>query len=390
MPWNSTTKIMTAPLNINAGGDIQNASGVSSGDLGYCLVNGNWNKWAKYKPVKSSAVGALTENDLVGLNYGLTIDVCGPNGNISSYISAFGSQWAYDKPNGSTGEVYRAFDLTNPSGRTATGYNGNAASFINANDQTLPSSYLTGNGGTGVTFRIGLTPAAQLPAGSVLLTDLHIGGLTEDVTLSAMYLGLVFVTGSTCLIVTSSNPMSANAYGSEITIAESNGSLTGITTGTTYAVYPVLSHQQHATLTAFAQTDRVLALPVSPFSFKASQVSTAQNLSIPRKTAYINERARLCVSFTVGMSATGGASTTISDAYYTLYSASSSGDTSGSQITSGAVGTLTTSTTQTVTLTLLTTNPGWVRIYVNRSGDPTVNAEAWVRVSDAEIPVPVD
>ena len=388
MPWNDTTKIMTAPLNINARGDIQYATDMlGHGDLGDCIVNGTINKWAKWKPERSSKITPLTLADRSENLFGLNVTPCGPNGIIANWVANYGAEWTYLAPRDNGSDKFRFFDFLNATDISANGYNANCVTFLNENDQTLPSTYLVGNGGTGITFRVGLTPSAQLPSQNITLADLMAG----DAAYSSFYGGLVFVYSNTYRLVTSSSPISSDAYGYEVTIAEIGGVLDGITTGRTYTVYPCLSELPHPGWANFANTDRIVSLPISQFSFQAKQVSTAQNMFISRENSYITDRPSVYIEFKVSMSATGGASTTISDAVYTLYSASSSGDTSGSRIASGSVGTLTTTTPQTVTRNLNITTPSWIRIYVERSGSASVNTEAWVKVRDGDTPpVPVD
>ena len=62
MPWDSTTQIMTCPLNID---DIVGAAGYSHGDLGTIITNGpSINKWAKYKPVVLATWGHMNQLDM--------------------------------------------------------------------------------------------------------------------------------------------------------------------------------------------------------------------------------------------------------------------------------------------------------------------------------------
>ena len=394
MPWNGTTKIMTAPLNLNNNGDIQQASGVNSRHLDQCFINGDWNKWAKYKPVKSSKISPLTEADLQALNYGLTISVCGRNGNISQYLNSYSSQWGYDKPDGSAGEIYRFYDLLKPGAITSTGYRGDANSFIDPLNCTFPSSYLLNRGNSGVTFALGLNyPPNNLKEGSINVTDLHIGGDTEDLTLSGMYFGLVFVYNNTYRLITDTYPVSAYprsgvASYPQITIAESNGALPGITTDVTYNVYPVFSALAHSSLTTFESTDRVIALPVSPFSFKARTAQATQRMVIMGLRSYL-DRARPVVVLRA-MFASSVSGETISDGYYEIRSASGSGETGGTLWRSGLInntGSMVSGTTYTVdTGRLNQSNQGWVYAKIYRGTAPTVYDEAWAKISDSDIP----
>ena len=227
MPWDNTTKIMTAPLNINSDGDIQQASGVSSGELGYCFVHGKWNKNAKYKPVKSSKISPMTEADLKALNYGLVIPKYTDMDSLMAGITA-GEGWAYDQPDGSTGEVYRKYDLTNPSDGLATGYRGNANCFLETVD--LPSIYTQGGGGLegGIPVAANINTGTNLIAGSVAISDLtDING--DNISLGDMYLGVLLVKGTSCYYLTSSSTLGSQTHVLDLTIPSSDAD--GLATG---------------------------------------------------------------------------------------------------------------------------------------------------------------
>ena len=338
-------------------------------------------KWAAFKSCRHSKKEDLTTTDREDVYYGLDITPCGPNGSLDSFISRFSGEWGHLKPRGlaTYNEHFRINDFD--------GYENEPGCMFNFNDMTFPSEYILSTGGTGhVTFRLGLNPAAQLPTGSLLLTHLKVGGSDGPAYFSAMYFGLLFIYGSQRRLITSSFPMSAYAYGSEIEIAESGGALTGLTTGVTYTVYPVLSYASHTSLTNFANTDIIVSVPVSPFSFKVRPASAAQNVAVksdPAPSAYFDFRARMHIDFWIGMS---GNPSSMSSVTYVIYSASSVGDTSGTQLATG-----------TITNQLSTTNPvhvertlagvtysDWIRIYVYNTNESSVNGEAYVGVSQEE------
>lgn len=220
MPWDETNQIMTAPLNINTGGDIQQASGVDSGYLSYCFVHGNWNKNAKYKPVKSSKITSMTEAELKALNYGLVIPKYTDMDSLMSGIAA-GTGWVYDQPSGSSGEWYRIFDLTNPSDRTAIGYRGNANSFLSSVD--LPSIYTQGGGGLegGITVAANINTGTNLIPGSVAISDLtDING--DNISLGDMYLGVLLAKGTSYYYLTSSSTLGSQTHVLDMTIPSSD------------------------------------------------------------------------------------------------------------------------------------------------------------------------
>lgn len=392
MSWNPTTKIMTAPLNLNNNGDIQQASGVNSGDLGKCFRDGIWNMWAKYKPVKSSKITPLTETELKALNYGLTIGVCGPNGSISAYLADYASQWSYTTPIGGNSERFRFFDLLKPGAITSTGYRGDANSFISMNDCNFPSSYLLNRGDSGVSFVLGLNYSTNLKEGSISLADLHIGGDTEDTPLSGMYFGLVFVYNGVYRLITDTYTVSAYPRSGvsfpQVTIAESGGSLSGITSDVTYTVFPILSASPHGAFATFQPTDRVIALPLSPFSFKARTAQATQRMVIMGLRSYL-DRARPVVVLRA-MFASSVSGETITDGSYEIRSASASGETGGTLWRSGFIngtGSMVSGTTYTVdTGRLNQSNQGWVYAKIYRGNSTSVYDEAWAEITDSDIP----
>lgn len=391
MPWDSQTKIMTGPVNsVEPDGDLQQASGLESGDVGYCVYNGGWNKWAKYKPVRLDKIGRLMEAELKAINYGLTIGVCGPSGNITSFISGFSSQWSYDKP--VAPDRFRALDLLNPGGDSLTGYRGDANSFIDENNCNLPSSYQLNREDSGVTFILGLNyPPTNLKEGSVNLSDLRAG----EHDLSAMYFGLVFVYNNTHKIVTDSHtiseyPRSGASY-PQITIPESGGSLVGIDDDTFYTVYPVLSASAHTGLTTFSSTDIIVALPKSEWSFKAKSAQASQNMEIRSADSYLVTRGRVMVRFSARL-ASSVSGESIVDGRYEIRSASASGATGGALWKSGDIngnGSMVSGTWYTVSAgPLIVSNQRWAYVKVYRGNEPTLYDEAWTRIRESEEPDP--
>lgn len=396
MSWDDTTKIMTAPIewNSDGDGDLQVAAGVESSDLKTCIVNGSWNKWAKWKPVKDSKIAPLTAEEMKAKNYGLTITPCGPNGDVSTFVSNFSSRWAYNKPDGSTGEMYRVFDLTNPSNpSSSTGYRGNANCFIDLNNCIFPSSYYLNQGGTGVTFQLGVNTGNNIKEGSITPADLRFGDSSTGTAFSAMYFGLLFKTGTTYKLITAPYAMSGypreGASYPEITLEESSSTHTlPVESNTTYSVYPVLSVSSHTSLTTFANTDVIIALPVSAFTFKASEPAATQTMSVQILQAYLNHSARPTIKFKARYDKTGSAAETISDGTYEIHNAASDGDTTGTLWGSGSINgtsSMTYATWYTVgPSTFNVSNSGWVYVKVYRGNASSVYDEAWAMISETE------
>jgi hypothetical protein len=383
--------------------DIQQALSVGNrNDIGGLITEGaaqeKINIWAKDKPERNAKLGLLTLADRQDNYFGLDITPEGPNGSISTFLSRYADEWKYLVPRGksvngtpATDEWFRFRDFE--------GYNRNANCFLNSNDQILPSQYLVQAGGSGVLFRVGINTGNSLHTNSIGVgtsaspDGLMLGG-SEGTAFGALYFGLVFVknSDSTTKMITASSVFNNDGYGSEITIPQNQegDALVGIETSVQYTVYAILSAVAHSTMSNFTNQDRVVSLPISPFSFMASPLSTQQNIAIIYKSA-VFENARLSVSFTLSMSAQGGAPTTISTTKYTIRAASSSSDTTGSQLATGSVLDLSTTQNKSVSWSGRVTQPLWVYIYAYNEATPTVNTQVWVKVREGgDIPVPVE
>lgn len=373
--------------------DMQDAIGVSGyGDMGgivlYATARDMVNVWAKYKPVRSNKLGVLTEAERKDVLYGLYIPVCANNGVLDDFLAAYPQGYSYLWPRGiknttynptAVNEWFRFLDFN--------GYNRNANCFVNSNDLLLPSSYIVGAGGVGLHFQLGINRGASLNTGAIDIDDLEYG----TGTFGDLYFGLLFISGNTRKIITSGNNLrtDVSTYGhGDAFLAESNGSLDGIVTNTEYDVYPVLSRTAHTSTASWSNNDEVVALPISPFTFEAEPLQTAQNVAILSAGASMNNGVIL-VSFVIGMSATGGAPTSMT-ASCQVFTASSSDDTTGTQIGQTQNVQLTTSQNQNVQVTRRMTKPEWVRIYVYNQNNQSVYAQRWARVRTGGDLDPID
>lgn len=237
MPWNPTTKIMTAPLNLNTNGDIQQASGVNSGDLGKCFRDGGWNKWAKYKPMKSGKITPLTEAELKVLDYGLTVSKYTSMSGIIAAINT-GTEWAYTPPAGGSTERFRFFDLLKPGAITSTGYRGDANCFFAYSEVPTRAT----QGGGGCVLRVNWQ-ASDLKEGSLSTADLNT--LLGDMSIPDMYVGALMRRGTGNYYKTSSSTVGSNSYMTEIPLSDNE--LTTIGSGTV-SVYLFLAVTREATL----------------------------------------------------------------------------------------------------------------------------------------------
>ena len=353
------------------------------GDIGafiqYAAANDLIRVWAKYKPERNSLLH-ISEADRQDNYFGLSIPIMSSAAAVASFVDDFSNGWLYLAPRGKGAasgqdEWYRYLDFN--------GYNHYANCFVNSADKTLPSSYTVGIGGTGVTFHLGINAGANLAQDAIGITDLKLGG-SEGTAFSGLYFGLLFKDGSTYKLVTSANTLGTDVStygGGEVFIGESGGSLSGITTGTQYMVYPVLSLISHATLSSLTQQDRLVGLPTSAFSFKAQSAAATQNIGINNPTANVGIRGRLDVSFELAMAGTPTSMT----ANYVIYSATGVDDTTGTQLATGSAS-ISTSSPEAVSRSLNVTIPTWVRIYAYNANNNAVNATAYVEVS--QVPTP--
>lgn len=121
---------ITLPINIKA--DLGYVLGTGSGDLGYNIVNGNINKWARYKPVRMTGVDYSSQMNSgrtdwrsdatwwkgidghCGLSYGEYTALGSPftGGTFFYYLKNGATGWGYNRPRGlANNEWFRAFDF---------------------------------------------------------------------------------------------------------------------------------------------------------------------------------------------------------------------------------------------------------------------------------------
>ena len=127
MPWNSTTKMMSLPIGL---GDIAQAVGYASGDLGTLIRNGVINKWAKFKPVRRGGLDYSSQMNSgrtewqsgstwwkgddghCGLSIEESTDLGSFNTGFLYKLRTAALPWNYVRPQGGIGvQPYRAFDF---------------------------------------------------------------------------------------------------------------------------------------------------------------------------------------------------------------------------------------------------------------------------------------
>ena len=237
MPHNN--EILTAPLHFK--NDIGYIVGTGSGDNDTNVLQGNINKWSKYKPVRHSKIGSITEADRKSVNYGLKISKFT---NLTALINgiAGGTEWSYQRP--TVNDPHRSTDFVpyNPSSSTpyaGNGYNKNARCFIE--EAQVPSNYTQGFGGA--VLRLYMTPQVQLPSGTVHWSDLT-NLNDESIELDDCYFGALFVKGTSYMYLTSSSKLNSNSYVAEIEIPAAT--LDALATGT-WSVYLCFAYTAQST-----------------------------------------------------------------------------------------------------------------------------------------------
>lgn len=303
---------MTAPITTGNGGDIQGACGEASGDLGTCFVNGNWNKWARYKPVRSSKITPLTESELSDINYGLTFDVYVPNSSILDFVSYYSSQWGYDQPDSIPGDMFRMSDLTrNENGlmSTSVGYYGNAKSFVlgnkvETNSTSKANHYYVHHTESGVICGVDWYRTSR--SDEIAISDFNMGITASIDGYFAVILIDETAVSDRCRIVCSSTKILSSSS-SEVTIPDSVfNPLSQSLIGHTFRVYPVISTgNEHATGEGLV-TDRVswglIPLPdVTIFSFDVQDAGQSLSVSIDNLQSHINMLDRQTASCAVSV-----------------------------------------------------------------------------------------
>lgn len=157
MPYDKTTGIITEPLNINKGGDIQQAVNYNSGDLGDCIRNGKVNKWSFHKPVRFNTLGRLTSEQIGSVQCGLipvtlprlvqmSIGYTGGGTYTKEQCITQVAEWGYNKPRGRNGggsgvhEWYRHLDFSSYNAKAIAPDSGWAQMDIEQEDVTKMSS----------------------------------------------------------------------------------------------------------------------------------------------------------------------------------------------------------------------------------------------------------
>lgn len=290
---------MTAPLNINTGGDIQRATGENSGDLGYCITHGTIKKWAKWKPQSSGLafepVGYLTEEQRRENNWGLTIP--STIRQLSAVVTGYdgGDNYKYIRPT----TVFRMADfvkVTNGILSTTEGYYGDAKGFVTGNSvETNASSkkdhYYIHHIDSGVvcgvdwyrTSRNDEIGLADLNLGVTSAINGYFGVILVDLTATSNKYRLICAETK----IQSSSSSSVTIPGSVFTPASQD------LVGHSYKVYPVISLGNEGATGEGLLTDTVdwdlIALPdITIFGFDIRDAGRSLAVSINNLQSHID------------------------------------------------------------------------------------------------------
>lgn len=320
--------------------DLQTVFSTARNDIGQIIANEDINKWAKYKPVRSSSVAVLTDTERKAVNYGLKVS---KYTNLANFVSGYSSDYEYNSPRGGgmqPKEWYRLLDFN--------GYNHNAVCPVNSFQGVsgdVPQ-------GTNLQVSLYLNPQNQSPVGSLQWSDLCPDSGNKN--MDEYYFGVIIRTGttSTYRIVTMSETLGNGNSLQERSLYLPASYFDG-DPGTSYTLYPVLSWQPITSIqTGGTYQAGLFSIPnTSPTTFTIRPIQTVVSYAItPGSLSAWVEGGKYKVSFEGAVLASQSASGTI---YYRIYAGQ---DTTGTPVNSGEflpfgpIPTTVTRSTKTVTI----------------------------------------
>ena len=93
---------------------VKSELGAATNDVGRLCIHPNINKWSRWKPVRHSKVGVLTEGDLISANGGMDlIPIYSASDLVTFYRANVNYDFTYNRPRGGIGfsEPYRLSDF---------------------------------------------------------------------------------------------------------------------------------------------------------------------------------------------------------------------------------------------------------------------------------------
>ena len=213
--------------------DCQAVFATSRNTFGDVITNEDINKWAKYKPLRSSKLGVLTDAERVELNHGLTMT---KYTSPAALVSGYTNDYAYLRPRGKNtyNEWFRRGDFN--------GYNHNAMGPVQS--FACPSGEVTQ--GQDLIVRLYLNPSSQVPTGSLLWSDIN---PEDDKPISQYYFGVIIRTGtsSTYRVLTMGTQI-GTGYPIQEQALTLPASLFSV--GSSYTIYPILSYTAYTTVSS--------------------------------------------------------------------------------------------------------------------------------------------
>lgn len=189
--------------------DMRTVLSASGNDMGQIVTDSDViiNKWAKYKPLRSSKLGILTDAERASLNHGLVINKY----TTVAGIEGASGDWEYLRPRGLAHNEWFRFDDFAHESADLRGYNHYAECFVD--DADIPSRYVKASGG--IRVQINFTPDAQLPQDSIGIADLYdVNG--DSFVFEDMYLGVLLSKGGNYRYKTSDDTIGDNGYWAEV------------------------------------------------------------------------------------------------------------------------------------------------------------------------------
>lgn len=340
--------------------DCQAVFGTNRNTFGDVITNEAINKWAKYKPLRSSKLGVLTVTERKELNHGLTMT---KYTSPSALVAGYTNDYAYLRPRGKTtyNEWFRRGDFN--------GYNHNAEGPVQS--FACPSGDVTEN--QDIIVRLYLNPSNQVPAGSLVWSDID----PEDAShpISQYYFGVIIRTGtsSTYRVLTMGTPVGTGNPTQELalTLPASLFSL-----GSSYTIYPIFSYTAYTSVSsASSYVTGLYSVPdATPQTITITSVARVVSVAITNFSATIGA-GRYSWSLTGAMQVNGN--TTITGQIdYRIYDGQYDpvlGTISGSVIESGVfyygqIAVAPSQTTQTKTGTKMATPPQYLTAVLSYQG----------------------
>lgn len=118
MSYNSTTKVITAPVSIH---DVQQALNESTTDLGYLCKSNKINIWSRNKPIRFDKITPVTDAERLRVNYGIKSPTLGRGliylgSLVKAALQGTGNIWEYEYPRGNYNGTHEWFRLSDFAG----------------------------------------------------------------------------------------------------------------------------------------------------------------------------------------------------------------------------------------------------------------------------------